>query len=897
MNENLDILKSFFKKKGRTRAVVIIAAAAAVVIAAAGIYLRILELEEIGGLSSIYIKNMIWKIGIGIVTGATAFGAVLIQNIFIKKTLRKYYIGTGKAPGRFFNWLPAIGAGIVFAFTSNNAIYMNALRYFNGGSFGINDPLFGNDVGYYVFSRPFLMNVANYFQGLLIFLVLYTLAYYAIGVFRAYGTVSTKDIKYPPMLVHVLATIALLLGIRFPVYRFKAESILFGSVVGTTGAGFVDAEVWLKYYRIMPYLLVVIVAAAVFFLIRKKYKLTVVSLAVFPAAFLITAVIALAVQGLIVSPNEKDKESGYLAHNIEMTRDAYGLVDIRELDIEDTAVLTPEMVAANNETIENIRVLDYGSAIRTNNQLQSNTLFYTFIDGDIVSYELGGVERPVFISARELAPGQLPDSSYINRTYRYTHGYGIVINPMNETNSQGQIEFIMSGLDHKSKFEELAVSRPELYYGEMNKSYVVVDANSENDIEINYDGNIETRYSGKGGIRLSLLNRIIYAARYSDFNLITSSYAKNALLLPNRQIVERAQLGVPFLTVDPDPYILLADDGTLVWVLDAYTTSDNYPYSQITNGINYIRNSVKIVIDAYDGKAEYYIIDEEDPVINAYDAIYPGIFTREPLPAVVRDHMKYPENLFELQTEMLKKYHVKPDEVDIFYSQQDLWDIAKYPAGDMAGSTVDIDSYYVSMRLPGIAEKTELVLIRPFTPKSTQRNNMVAWLNARNSMENYGELILYKYPKNTNLLGPNQIEVKINQIDSVSKNMTLWGQGGSDVYKGSLLVIPIENSILYIEPIYIEAAGTASIPEVRQVVAGYQTGDQFIYGLGANVAEAISDMFSSVDYEKPDEEPADPGEGSQVDSEMLKELQRKIEELKSYAEELELLIKQLLGED
>lgn len=896
MNESLEMLKELFKKRGKFKWLLIIAAIVLVIIAADRIYLRILELEEIGGLSSIYIKNMIWKIGIGTAAGVLAVAAVLIQNIFIKGTLKKYYLKNDQVPAKFYNWLPALATGLVFGITANSSMYLNAMKFFNAENFGKADPLFSNDVGYYVFSRPFLMNLVNYFQGLLIFLFVYTIAYYIIGMLSTTGTVRVQSFRYPPMLVHLLSTAALFLAVRFPIYKFKAESILFGNVVDSTGAGFVDVNVWLKYYRVIPYVLVVIVVLAVIFLFRKKYKMAGIAIAVFPAAFIITAVVALAVQGLVVNPNEKDKESEYLEYNIAMTREAYDLEGITEIEISGTEVLTPQMLTDNAGTIENIRVLDYQSAIRTNTQIQSNTLFYTFIDGDIVNYNLNGTERPVFISARELAPDQLPDNSYINRTYRYTHGYGIVMNPMNETNSQGQIEFILSGLDHESKYENLMVTRPELYYSELNYGYVVVDANSDSNIEINYDGKQETKYIGEGGIKLNFLNRLLYAAKYGDFNLITSSYAKGATLLPNRQIVERAQLGVPFLTIDSDPYILLTDEGKLVWVVDAYTTTDEFPYSQRTEGLNYIRNSVKIIIDAYDGKATYYIIDEEDPLINAYDAIYPGIFTREDLPGFVKEHMKYPENLFELQTEMLKKYHLTADDVDVFYSQQDLWDIAKYPADGNAGSLVDIDSYYVTIKLPNVSEEPELVLIRPFTPKSTQRHNMVAWLNVRNSFENYGELILYKYPKNVNLLGPNQIEVKINQIDSVSKNMTLWGQSGSDVYKGSLLVIPIENSVLYVEPIYIEASGTASIPEVRQIITGYQVGDQFIYGIGSNVSEALVNMFDSVDYTPPGqvEDPTDPGTTPILDKEQLDELNQKIEDLRSNLQELEDLINSLL---
>jgi uncharacterized membrane protein (UPF0182 family) len=895
MNENLEILKELFKKKGKLKWILVVAAVVLLIITANRIYLRILELEEIGGLSSIYLKDMYWKIGIGAAAAVIVFAAVLIQNIFIKSTLKKYYLKNDQMPAKFYNWLPAVAAGLIFGFTANGSMYLNAMKFFNAENFGLNDPLFSNDIGYYIFSRPFLMNLANYFQGVLIFLIVYTVAYYIIGMIRTTGNITLKSFKYPPMLVHILSTVALFLAVRFPIYKFKAESILFGNVVDSTGAGYVDVNIWLKYYRVIPYILVAIVIAAVFFLIKKKYKLAGISIAVIPVAFLITAVIALAVQGLVVNPNEKDKESEYLQYNIEMTREAYDLKGINEIDIEQTEVLTPQMLSDNASTIENIRVLDYQSAIRTNTQIQSNTLFYTFVDGDIVNYNLDGIERPVFISARELAPEQLPDNSYINRTYRYTHGYGIVMNPMNETNSQGQIEFILSGLDHESDYDNLMVTRPELYYSELNYGYVVVNANSDSDIEIDYDGKRDTRYIGEGGIYLNILNRVLYAAKYGDINLLTSSYAKGATLLPNRQIVERAQLGVPFLKVDMDPYILLTNEGKLVWVLDAYTTADDFPYSQTKDGINYIRNSVKIVIDAYDGKAKYYIIDEEDPMINVYDAIYPGIFTREELPDFVKEHMKYPENLFELQTEMLKKYHLTADDVDDFYSQQDLWDIAKYPADGNAGSLVDIDSYYVTIKLPGVAEETELVLIRPFTPKSTERHNMVAWLNVRNSYENYGELILYKYPKNVNLLGPNQIEVKINQIDSVSKNMTLWGQSGSDVYKGSLLVIPIENSVLYIEPIYIEAAGTASIPEVRQIITGYQVGDQFIYGIGSNVSEALINMFDSSDYVPPGQvtDPTEPGDNTVISQEELDELNEKIEQLRSNLEELEELINSL----
>ncbi|NTV89794.1 MAG: COG1615 family transporter, partial [Clostridiales bacterium] len=316
-------------------------------------------------------------------------------------------------------------------------------------------------------------------------------------------------------------------------------------------------------------------------------------------------------------------------------------------------------------------------------------------------------------------------------------------------------------------------------------------------------------------------------------------------LLLNREIVSRAQKAVPFLTVDSDPYIILTDDGRLKWILDAYTTTNAYPYAQTWGSVNYIRNSVKIVIDAYDGKVQYYIIDQTDPIISAYDKIYPGLFIKEPLPEQISKHLRYPELLFKIQTEMMKRYHILPEKVSYFYSQQDKWDIAKYASSTDSSSVSEIEPYYNMIKLPGgLGEKEELILMRPFTPAGELKNNMVSWLAVRNSSENYGELILFNFPKNTNIFGPNQIEVKINQIDKISTDMTLWGQSGSDVYKGNLLVIPIENSILYVEPIYIKSSGASSIPEVREIVVGYQSGEDFRYGIGTNLDKALDDLFS-----------------------------------------------------
>ena len=315
-------------------------------------------------------------------------------------------------------------------------------------------------------------------------------------------------------------------------------------------------------------------------------------------------------------------------------------------------------------------------------------------------------------------------------------------------------------------------------------------------------------------------------------------------MLLNRNVVARAQMAFPFLRIDPDAYIVLTSDGNLMWVLNAYTYTDQYPYSQRISGVNYIRNSVKVVIDAYNGSTSYYVIDPEDPIIQTYAKIYPGLFKFEPLPESLQRHNRFPEILFNMRSDILRRYHLDIRDSSAFYSMQDLWAVAR-KQGQRSEETETIEPYYNLLNLPGdIGEKEELILMLPYTPSGENKNNMVSWLAVRNSYEDYGEMVIFEFPKNINIFGPYQVEVKINQIDAISERMTLWGQGGSDVYKGNLLVIPIEDTVLYVEPIYIRAAGAASIPEVRLIVTGYQDGDEFIYGIGANLDTALVNLLT-----------------------------------------------------
>ena len=425
---------------------------------------------------------------------------------------------------------------------------------------------------------------------------------------------------------------------------------------------------------------------------------------------------------------------------------------------------------------------------------------------------------------------------------------------------------------------------------------------------------------------MNFLNKVLFALKNQDLNMLISGYiSSDSKLLINRDIIARAQKAVPFLKVDEDPYILLMSDGSLKWVLDAYTYTDKYPYSQNASqygNFNYIRNSVKITIDAYDGTVKYYIIDQKDPIVKMYDKAYPNLFSKDSLPKDVVSHMRYPELMFKIQSEVLRKYHLDPntgsETIQTFYDNSDKWDIAKSNSGSSSTGSAnnnndltDMDPYYNMVKLPNENNNEELVLMRPFTPSN--KHNMISWLAARsNSLENYGQLVLYNFPKNKNIYGPYQVEGKINQIDQVSKDKTLWGQGGSNVYMGNLLVIPIEDTVLYVEPIYIKSASKSAVPEVKKIVVGYQVGEEFRYGTGSNLDEAIKNLFTGANTNtsttpnvpQPNQTPTDnqpqtqPNQNPQtntgtIDKKVYDELMKKYDEMKKQIDEMGKLIDQL----
>ncbi len=955
---NYDYYKEKNKKSntGKITFIVILAVLIVGAIIGSSIYMELIQLRELNPKAdypSVFTTNLLYKIIFILLSFVVISLFVYISNIFIIKNLKKYFAHNNLEARKMYNAPIALIIGIIGAYLTKDYFYGKALLFLNSVKFGRVDPQFGQDIGYYMFQRPFYMSLLDFISNLWLFIVIYSAIYYVLVLLTALNnTFSADTLKDKILLRHNLLNVAIFFVLKSVSYKFQREGLLYSSFTetGVNGSGFSSTNIWIRFYTIAPVIVLAIVIIAFLFMWKGKLKKAAFTIAVYPVLFILVTITSGIIQTVFVKPNEFEYEKNYLKNNMIETRAAYGLDKIKQYDFKTIEDLTPEIIKNNRNTIDNIRVVDYAPTLNSNKQLQSNTNFYTFSTGDILNYTVNGKEIPVLISAREINTSNLQNQNFVNRTFKYTHGYGVVVNPINKVTAQGQVEFLLSGLkmDTVDK-QNLNITEPRIYYGELTNNFVIVNPKaSKKEAEIDYDGTAVNYFEAGDTekIKLNLLNRLLFATKYMDANILVSSNINSeSQILLNRNVVERAQKGVPFLKVDSDPAMTITSDGRLKWVLDAYTVSDNYPYAQnfytqssepdlrALNGINYIRNSVKITVDAYDGTVRYYVIDKEDPIIQAYQKVYPEVFSKEPLPEDIASHTRYPETLFKIQTEVLKKYHLDPNEheenISNFYTNQDAWNIAKYPDENSPDKVRDIDAYYNMIKLPDDLGKTEeLILMRPFTP-SAGKHNMISWLAVRNSKDNYGEMILFNFPKNTNILGPDQVEVNINQISEISEYNTLWGQGKSNVFKGSLLVIPIENSVLYVEPIYIQSKSESSIPQVKKIIVGYQDGTDFKHGIGNNLEDALNNLFEgdlkltgnklpTVDQkeqngeeetqngETPNEGNNQPAEqtstdtgtppadkNGQLDQAKLDEIQKKLDELMKQSKEINDLIESL----
>ncbi|HEU5317835.1 MAG TPA: UPF0182 family protein [Chloroflexota bacterium] len=762
--------------------------------------------------------------------------------------------------GRPLALFSALALALVFGLAAAGS-WETARLALNATTFGVADPVFSNDVSFYVFTLPLLDALQSWLYWALLLTLLAAAALYALALYAADPTMEHAPFYFHnqgrAMRSHLLALGAVLLLVVAAGFWIGMFDVLFGQHNRLSGATFADvhARIPATQALIAATILTSLLTGAA--ALRRDYTLPIAGGVLMLVALVVgRGILPIVVQRLQVEPAELAQELPYIQHSIDFTRRAFALGGVQDQTFPADETVKSEEIRADPETVANIRLWDPRPLRETYNQVQSIRPYYVFDDVDVDRYRIDGRVRQVMLSARELVPARLGQGAltWVNRRLQYTHGYGVAMSPVNEISQEGLPRLLIQDLPPTGR---VPVTRPEVYYGEQTGGYVIVNAGAQ---EFDYpsgDQNVFSTYGAESGIEVGpVWRRALLAWYFADFNLLVSSYVRpDSRILFRRGVRERAQRVVPFAKLDRDPYLVVAG-GELFWMIDGFTLTNRYPYAlRVTERLavgasgealapaapapttqlpgqpvqaqqpfvppgrrytySYVRNSVKVAVNAYDGSVRVYLSDSDDPIAAAYERIFPGLFQAfDDMPLALREHVRYPEDLFRVQAEVLRTYHVTDPQV--FYNGEDVWSLAFEGTPDRR---VVVEPYYLIMRLPGETQ-AEFVLVTPFTPRG--RENMTGWLAARNDAPHYGKLQLYKFPRDRLVFGPAQVRQRLSQDPTISQQITLWDQQGSEVLYGNLLVVPIGRSTLYVQPIYLQAEQTAAtinrLPELKRII-------------------------------------------------------------------------------
>lgn len=718
--------------------------------------------------------------------------------------------------------------------------WMTFLTFRHATNFGLSDPIFGLDAGFYVFKLPLYRFIVGWLLGL----ITVTL----IGNVLTY--LSTQKIQEETATRHLSVLGALFLAAKAVDYQLQRFALLDSSRGVVFGAGYTDVHARMPLLHLLTGVVALGALLLLVNLFIRRWRLLLTAGAAWLALSTLGSLYPAFVQRFSVQPNELALERPYIEHNIRLTRYAYGLDDVQESDYQVTGVLTARQLEANADILDNVRLWDWRPLRTTYEQLQEIRTYYTFVDVDVDRYTLDGRLRQVTLAVRELDIEQLREEAqtWVNQHLIYTHGYGLCLSPVAEVSDEGLPHLLVRNIPPQSSNPALDITRPEIYFGETTTNYVIVNTTED---EFDYpsgDENTYTRYTGPDGVLLGgRLRRLAFTLRFDSTPiLISRAIGPESRILFRRALSDRVETLAPMLWFDPDPYPVIAD-GRIVWLYDAYTWSSRFPYSEPdwdsepVWGLNYIRNSVKVTVDAYTGETAFYVVDPSDPLAQTYQAIFPDLFTPgEEMDAPLREHFRYPEQLFRIQADIYAAYHMQDPRV--FYNQEDLWQTPKEMRE--TGETW-MSPYYVIMRLPGpstgsgqSAENAEFLMIRPYVPAGKQ--NMIAWLHADSDGPDYGQLGVYKFSKEALVYGPMQIEARIDQDPYISQQLTLWNQRGSSVIRGNLIVIPIDGTLLYVEPLYLQAE-SSQLPELKRVLVVHGNRVAMADTLATGLAQVLSE--------------------------------------------------------
>jgi len=809
------------------------------------------------------------------------FFAIMLANLLIADRLAPKYRSMGPEDELVERYQQAIapytgririGVALFFALVAGVGVssqWRQWVLFTNRVDFGVKDPQFHKDIGFYVFQLPLLRFVADWLcAGLVIVLLVTAVAHYLNGGIRFQSPFQRVTPQVKAHISVILASMALVKTVQYYLAQFELN---FSSRGVVEGASYTDVKAQLPALRLLMFISVAAAALFIWNIWRRGWILPIIAVGLWGfVSVVIGTIYPAGVQRFSVGPNEFQSEEPYIGRNINATRTAFDLSDVKTTDFEFQESIDPAVINENRPTIDNARLWDPNVVQATYQTLQGFQTFYKIDDVDVDRYDINGETRQVVLSAREINREELPSQSWVNRHLVYTHGYGLVAAPTNQSTTQGDPDFVLSGIPIP-KDAPIDVAQPELYFGESLPGYALVDAKQD---EFNYprEGKADAtnRYDGEDGVTLSnFVRRAAFALRFGDINpLISGQVTGGTKILYQRDINDRVHKLAPFLHFDADPYPV-ALDGGVVWVLDGYTTTNRYQYSESVTGsgvlghdFNYVRNSVKATVDAYDGTVTFYVIDPEDPLIRAYQKAFPELFTDfKEMPEDLRAHLRYPEDLFRVQADVFARYHVTDERR--FYQGNAKWLLSPDPGsgridetqldtgsadtGDETGpqdatsTSQRMDPYYLYITLPGDAEPSFLIL-QPFVPVSenNKQTRLVSFMVAKSDPDTYGEKTAFEMPQGESVLGPVQVDNEINSTAEISRQLTLLDQRGSSVISGSLQLIPVGDSILYIRPLYVEGRGASSFPQFRFVVV-FTPGQQAV--LASSVEDGLNQLF------------------------------------------------------
>lgn len=784
------------------------------------------------------------KLGLGLGVGV-AFFAVLygslrlagrsrarkLEPIVVGPDARTVELDLAGVAQRFV--LPlSLGASFVGGLVGAQS-WRELLLFLHAGSFGRVDPVFSRDVGFYVFTLPLLEHLFRFLMAGLVVAMLATFTLYlARGAFR----VEEGRPHALPMARKHLSAIGALIFLVLAFGAWLASARLVVSQDGlVAGAGYADVHAALPMIRAHTAIAVVGAVMIALSATRKRLVLVWAAVGLYIATGLLgRGVYPAALQGWVVEPNELERERPFIEHEIESTREAYGLTDITTRELSGEVPLSWDHVISNRATIDNVRLWDHRPLLDTFGQIQEIRTYYDFVSVDNDRYLLDGDLRQIMLSPRELSSDSLPNRTWINEHLTFTHGYGLTLGPVNEATAEGLPVLFVQDIPPASTVPELRIERPQIYFGELSGDYAFVHTSNREFDHPAADENVYRDYDGPAGVPLgsAAFRAALAFETGSSQVLLSDDLSSESRVLLHRRVTERVSMLAPFLTLDRDPYMVVREDGTLAWIVDAYTTTSRYPYSRSAGGgIAYMRNSVKAIVDAYTGEVTLYIADPNDPILATWRGVFPDLFTPlAEMPTDLRAHLRHPIDLFHVQSQMLTTFHM--DSPELLYNREDQWQIPSLRRGQ---TTEPMEPYYTVMRLPGETE-AEFILMLPYTP--ARKDNLAAWMVARSDGEHLGELVVYEFPNDRLVYGPQQVLNRINQDASISAQLSLWDQRGSQADFGTLLVIPIEESLIYVLPLYLRSEG-GRIPQLKRVIVVYENQIAMRETLDAAIAEVF----------------------------------------------------------